>query len=89
VTPHFSVAAVVGHCNLSAANVAEVLQRQALYKRFRGIRQMLHFEPDYPQYSEAPHDNFLTNKDWIQGFGLLEQHQMSFDMCVLPSQMKR
>lgn len=81
--------AIVGHCNLSAANAADVLRRHALYKRFRGIRHMLNFHPDYSEYSEAANDDFLTDKDWIQGFGLLEQYQMSFEMHILPHQMHR
>lgn len=87
--PSLSHAAIVGHCNLSAVDAADVLQRHALYKRFRGIRHLVNFHPDWPQYSEGTHDNFLTDKDWIQGFGLLEQYQMSFEMSILPHQMKR
>ena len=67
----------------------DVLQRHALSKRMRGIRHRLGYHPDYPQYSEAKHDNFLTDVKWIEGFGLLEKYQMSFDMQILPRQMKR
>ena len=50
---------------------------------------MLNFHPDYPQYSEAKHDRYLTDSNWIQGFGLLEKYQMSFELHILPNQMKR
>ena len=44
---------------------------------------MINYHPDYPQYSEAKHDNFLTDKQWIEGFALLGNYQMSFEMCIL------
>lgn len=84
-----SCPAIVGSCDLSAGNVDDILMRHALSNRMRGIRHMLNFHPDYPHYSEATHDNFLTDQNWIQGFSLLEKYQMSFEIHVLPHQMKR
>ncbi len=84
-----SCAALVGNCNLSGDNADEVLQRHSVFKRMRGIRDTLCYHPDYPQHSLAKHDNFLTDVKWIEGFGLLEKYQMSFEMLILPRQMKR
>lgn len=81
--------AIVAHCDLSGTNVDDILRRHALSSRMRGIRHMLNFHPDYPQYSEAKHDNFLTDKQWIEGFALLEKYHMSFEMHILPPQMQR
>lgn len=84
-----TIVAIVGHCDLSATNLDDILRRHALSDRMRGIRHMLNFHPDYPQYSEAKHDDFLTDKQWIEGFALLEKYRMSFEMHILPVQMKR
>jgi len=40
-------------------------------------------------YSEVAHGNYLTDPNWIQGYGLLEKYQMSFDWHILPNQLKQ
>ena len=50
---------------------------------------MLNHHPDKPQYSLAPHDNYLTDPAWVKGFGLLEKYNLSFKLQVLPHQMHR
>lgn len=81
--------AIVGHADLSSSDLEDVLQRHSQSARFRGIRHMLNFHPDKPQYSEPAHDNFLTDPTWIKGFGLLEKYNFSFELHVLPRQMHR
>ena len=88
-SPFLLPSAIVGHCDLSSDNVDDTLRHHALSSRMRGIRHMVNFHPDYPQYSETKHDNYLTDKKWIEGFALLQKHQMSFDLAVLPTQLKR
>ena len=81
--------AIVGHADLSSSDLEDVLQRHCQSARFRGIRHMLNFHPDKPQYSEPAHDNYLTDPAWIKGFGLLEKYNLSFELHVLPRQMHR
>ena len=81
--------AIIGHADLSSSDLEDVLQRHSQSARFRGIRHMLNFHPDKPQYSEPAHDNFLTDPTWIKGFGLLEKYNFSFELHVLPRQMHR
>lgn len=81
--------AIVGHADLSSSDLEDVLQRHCQFTRFRGIRHMLNFHPDKPQYSEPTHDNYLTDPVWIKGFGLLEKYNLSFELHVLPRQMHR
>lgn len=85
---HFYLA-IVGFADLSSTNLDEILQGHCKFSRFRGIRQMLNHHPDKPQYSLAPHDNYLTDPAWIKGFGLLEKYNLSFELQVLPHQMHR
>ena len=53
----------------------------------RGIRQLLNYHPDKPQYSEVDSDNYLTNPKWLEGLGLCGKHNLSFDLGILPRQM--
>ena len=81
--------AIVGHADLSSSDLEDVLQRHCQFTRLRGIRHMLNYHPDKPQYSEPAHDNYLTDPAWIKGFGLLEKYNLSFELHVLPRQMHR
>ena len=87
--PASSLAAIVGFADLTSSDLDNTLQRHCKFDRFRGIRQMLNFHADKPQYSLATHDNYLTDPNWIQGFGLLEKYNLSFELQVLPHQMNR
>ena len=91
--PHYTISmictAIVGHCDFSCGNVDDILKRHSQSKRMRGIRHLLNFHPDKPQYSETKHDNYLTDPNWIKGYGLLEKYQLSFELHVLPRQMLR
>jgi predicted TIM-barrel fold metal-dependent hydrolase len=81
--------AIVGHADLSADNLEDVLMRHCQSKRIRGIRHMLNFHSEKPQYSEVEHDNFLTDPKWQRGLELLEKYNLSFEIHILPRQMKR
>jgi len=81
--------AIVGHCDLSSSDVESILQRHCQSKRMRGIRHMLNYHPDKMVYSEASHDNFLSDPQWLKGLALLEKYNLSFEMHILPRQMHR
>ena len=87
--PCFSVIVIIGHADLTSENLEDVLQQHCQSKRFRGIRHMLNHHPDKPQYSETSHDNYLTDPVWRKGVELLEKYNLSFEMHVLPHQLKR
>ena len=50
---------------------------------------MLNYHHTKPLYSEAQHDKFLTDPQWLKGVALLEEFNLSFEMHVLPAQMHR
>lgn len=50
---------------------------------------MLNYHPTQPVYNSAPHDDYLTDPNWIRGFALLEKYDLSFEFHILPGQMKR
>ena len=81
--------AIVAQADLSLKNVEDILQRHCQSKRMRGIRHMLNFHPTKSQYSETKHDSYLTDPQWLCGIALLEKYGLSFEIHVLPHQMKR
>ena len=83
------IPAIVGYADLTSSDLDDILKRHCQTSRFRGIRHMLNFHPDKPQYNEPSHDNYLTDPAWIKGFGLLEKYNLSFELHVLPRQMHR
>ena len=85
---HTHTIAIVGFCDLSSSDAVEILKRHIKSKRFRGIRHnvMLNYHPDTQSYSIAEY-NYLTDPNWLKGFGLLEKYQLSFELMVLPKLM--
>ena len=75
--------------DLSEDNVEDALIRHCESKRMRGIRHMLNYHPEKPLYSEQKHDNYLTDPKWLNGLALLEKYNLSFELHILPAQMKR
>ena len=81
--------AIVGHCDLSSPQAEDILSRHVQSKRFRGIRHILNCHATKAIYSEAPHDDFLTNPKWLEGVALLQKFGLSFEIHILPAQMQR
>lgn len=82
-------AAIVGFCDLSSPDAETVLQRQCEHKRMRGIRNMLNYHEERKEFNAVSHDNYLTDPNWIRGFGLLKKYNLSFELHILPKQMMR
>jgi predicted TIM-barrel fold metal-dependent hydrolase len=72
--------AIVGFADLSAPNVSGLLEAHARYPRMRGIRQVLNRHQD-PRLNRAPRD-YLSDKQWREGFALLSQFGLSFDAQI-------
>lgn len=81
---------IVAYCDLSSPTANDVLTRHKEAGKLVGIRQLLNYHsPVRKDLNLAPHDNYLTDKDWLDGVGLLGQHNISFDLHILPHQHKR
>ena len=80
---------LVAHANLADDNVKERLA--TLVNRFdkvRGIRHMLAWlDSKESKYTLCNRPDYLTDDKWKQGFGLLNQYGLSFDLLVYPHQM--
>ncbi|WP_322071775.1 amidohydrolase family protein [Paraburkholderia bannensis] len=78
--------AIVAAADLSAANAPEILTAHAAFRRTRGIRQILnvHANPLYDYVGR----HYMREAAWRKHFALLEQHGLSFDLQLYPSQME-
>ncbi|WP_322094169.1 amidohydrolase family protein [Paraburkholderia bannensis] len=78
--------AIVAAADLSAPNAPEILAAHAAFKRTRGIRQILnvHANPLYDYVGR----HYMCEAAWRKHFALLEQHGLSFDLQLYPSQME-
>lgn len=84
-----SAIAIVGYCDLASPQAEDTLRRHCHSPRFRGVRHILNHHPTKPILSEAPHDKYLTDPQWLKGIGLLQKFGLSFELHILPSQMHR
>ncbi|WP_027820450.1 amidohydrolase family protein [Paraburkholderia bannensis] len=78
--------AIVAAADLGAPNAPEILAAHAAFKRTRGIRQILnvHANPLYDYVGR----HYMRETAWRKHFALLEQHGLSFDLQLYPSQME-
>ena len=81
--------AIVSYCDFTSPDVGQVLAKHMTYPNCKGIRQLLNFHPEKKILSEATHDKYLTDLTWQQGFSLLAEHNLTFDMHILPHQFIR
>jgi predicted TIM-barrel fold metal-dependent hydrolase len=68
------------------AAVEAVLDQHARHRNFRGIRQLLNWDPD-PARSQSDRPDYLTDDSWRAGYALLRKYGASYDLQVFPFQM--
>jgi predicted TIM-barrel fold metal-dependent hydrolase len=76
---------IVAYANLSAPDVASVLDRELAFSSLRGIRQQIHWH-EKPQYRFAPRPDLMNDPAWRAGLAELQKRGLSFDLQVFPSQ---
>lgn len=72
---------------LHQPDAAEVIEKQAAFANVRGIRQMINWHSDLSKVY-AP-ENYLEHSTWLENFGLLGRHGLSFDMQIYAGQMEQ
>lgn len=80
--------AIVPYVNLADKEAEALLKQQLVYPKVRGIRQMLNYMPENPDYCWAA-ENYLTNPQWLKNFALLEKYQLNFDLMCFSHQMPK
>lgn len=69
------VQAVVGWVDLCSSNVSEQLDHFVGRSKLRGVRHVLHDEPD---------DRFMLRPDFLRGLAMLAQHSLTYDLLIFP-----
>lgn len=72
---HPFIFGVVGWVDLCSARVEEDLARLARHPKFRGVRHILHDEPD---------DRFMLREDFRRGLGQLQKFGLTYDLLLFP-----
>ena len=76
---------IVAYADLSKPDVDALLAAQADHPNVRGIRQILNVHAD--RHYDYVGRHYMREPAWRAGFALLEQHGLSFDLQIYPSQM--
>jgi predicted TIM-barrel fold metal-dependent hydrolase len=78
--------ACVVYADLRAANVREVLSRHCGYPLTRGVRQEAWFDPASTR-ADIPREDLLSDPAWQEGYRVLAEFGLSFDLLVWPDQL--
>lgn len=73
---------LVGFADLAADDVEEVLERHCEHRNMRGIRHLLNYDPNEPDYCRAPRGDLMHDPAWRRGYALLERFGLSFDLQI-------
>lgn len=77
---------IVGFVRLEADDVDRVLDGHRAFANFRGVRQILNWDPD-PVRSFVTRPDYMTDPKWLDGFARLRTHGLSFDLQLYHPQM--
>ncbi len=77
---------IVGFARLEADDIDEVLEGHLEFRNFRGIRQILNWDPD-PVRSFVDRPDYMTDPKWLDGFARLRPRFLSFDLQIYYPQM--
>jgi len=77
---------IVGFARLESPDLDEVIDGHAAHRNFRGIRQILNWDPD-PVRSFVDRPDYMTDPKWLAGFARLRARSLSFDLQLYPPQM--
>ena len=69
------IRAVVGWVDLSSERVVEQLEQLAQHPKFRGVRHVVHDEPD---------DEFMLRESFLNGLSQLKRFGLTYDLLLFP-----
>lgn len=78
---------IVAHADLHDPNVEEVIMQHCQYPNMRGIRMALNYSEN-PPLQMAEHGDYLSDKQWRKGFGLLAKYNLLFDLQIFDNQIE-
>ena len=83
---HGVPSAHIGFVDLTSADTPALLERYIQLPNFRGVRQIISRIDGRPEISFTSVD-YLDHTIWREHFGLLAEHNLSFDLQLYPQQM--
>jgi L-fuconolactonase len=72
---HDFIKGVVGWVDLRSPEIRRQLERYAPHPRFRGVRHVVHDEPD---------DEFMLRPDFQRGIAALKEFNLTYDLLLFP-----
>jgi predicted TIM-barrel fold metal-dependent hydrolase len=76
----------VVYAPLNDPGVGKVLEAQIACPLVRGVRFVLSWHED-PRKSFVQRSDYMVDQQWLRGFALLAQFNLSFDLMLYPGQM--
>ena len=77
---------IVGFACLESADIDRILDGHGEHRNFRGIRQILNWDPD-PVRTFVDRADYMTDAAWLDGFARLRARSLSFDLQIYHPQM--
>jgi predicted TIM-barrel fold metal-dependent hydrolase len=77
---------LVVYVPLDDPGVGKVLEAQIACPMVRGVRFILSWHED-PRKSFVQRSDYMVDRQWLQGFALLAEFGLSFDLMLYPGQM--
>jgi predicted TIM-barrel fold metal-dependent hydrolase len=77
---------LVVYAPLDDPGVGKVLEAQIACPLVRGVRFILSWHED-PRKSFVQRSDYMADRQWLQGFALLAEFGLSFDLMLYPGQM--
>ena len=77
---------LVVYAPLNDPGVGKVLEAQIACPLVRGVRFVLSWHED-PRKSFVQRSDYMVDQQWLRGFALLAQFNLSFDLMLYPGQM--
>ena len=69
---------VVGWVDLRSAQLPQQLERFAAHPKLRGVRHVVHDEPD---------DHFMLRDEFVRGIGTLVEFNLTYDLLLFPQHL--
>jgi len=85
-SPHGIPNAIVAFCDLGASDTDKILDAHLESRNLRGIRQIVGRSPE--EDSRSTSSQLLDNPIWIENLARLPSRRLSFDLQLIPEQMR-
>ena len=79
---------IVAFADLADPGVEATLERHCGHANVRGIRYLLNYEAGEPLYCATERGDWLRDPRWRQGYALLANYGLSFDLQIFWQQME-